>query len=79
MEEKVPKLKAASQEERHQKWKEHFTNIVENPLETIDKPTKEIINSQLDIKCGSLWRKNLNSTEKNFKKNTPWSMADERI
>ncbi len=36
------KLKAANQEERLQKWKEHFKNLLGNPPEVTDKPIKEI-------------------------------------
>ena len=43
------KVKASSQEEIQQRWKEHFKNLLRNPLEINDKPIKKIINSQLDI------------------------------
>ena len=46
------KLNAASKEERHQKLKEYFKNLLENLPEIMDKPTGEIINGQLDIKLG---------------------------
>ena len=42
--------KAASREERLQKWKEHFNNLLGNPSEITDKTTEEVINCQLDIK-----------------------------
>ena len=35
------KLKAASQEERLQKWKEHFKYLLGYPPEITDKPTKK--------------------------------------
>ena len=35
------KLKVASQEERLQKWKEHFKNLLGNPPEITDKPTEK--------------------------------------
>ena len=51
-EEKAPReqnyQKATSQEERLQKWKEHFKNQLGNSPEIIDKPSKEIINGQQD-------------------------------
>ena len=43
------KLKAASQEERLLKWKEHFTNLLGNHPEVNDKLIEKIISSQLDI------------------------------
>ena len=45
-------MKAVNQEERLMEWKEHFKNLLGNPLEITDKPTKKIINCQLDIKLG---------------------------
>ena len=35
--------KKLSQEEKLQKWKEHFKNLHENSSEITDKPTKNII------------------------------------
>ena len=37
------KLKTASQEERHQKWKKHFKNLLGNPPEVIDEPIKKLL------------------------------------
>ena len=48
------KLKTANQQDRLQKWKEHFQNLLGNPPEITDKHTEEIINGQLDINLGSL-------------------------
>ena len=45
------KLKAASQEERRQKWKEHFKNLLGN---WPDVTSQEIVISQLNIKHGHL-------------------------
>ena len=45
------KQKSSYQEERFQKWKEHFKNLLENPPEVPDKLIK-IINKPLDIKFG---------------------------
>ena len=44
------KLKAASQKERLQIWKEHFKNLLENPPEVTNKTIKKIICSQLDLR-----------------------------
>ena len=46
------KLKAASQEDRLLKWKEHFKNLLGNPPKITDKNIQKISNSQLDIKLG---------------------------
>ena len=43
------KLKAACQEERPQKWKEHFKNLLGNPSKITGKPIQKIINGQRDI------------------------------
>ena len=48
----IAKLKAVSQEERLQKWKEHFKNLFESYPKTMDKRLKEIRDKQLDIKLG---------------------------
>ena len=46
------KLKAASQEERINLWKEHFKNLLGKSPKVTDKPITKIINNQLDIKLG---------------------------
>ena len=46
------KLKAVNQEESHQKWKEHFKNLLGNSFKVSNKPINKIIYSQLDIKLG---------------------------
>ena len=51
------KLKATSQEERIQLWKQHFKNLLGNPLKVIHDPITRIIRKQLDIKL-SLREKN---------------------
>ena len=53
------KLKAASQEDRIQKWKEHFKNLLGNFRKVTDKPIKKV-NSQLDIKLGQFMEEELN-------------------
>ena len=46
------KLKATSQEEPMQLWKQHFENLLGNPLEVTHEPIMRIISKQLDIKLG---------------------------
>ena len=46
------KLKATSQEEQIQVWREHFKNLLRNSPKVTDKPIVKIINNQLDIKLG---------------------------
>ena len=42
-------------------WKEYFMNLLGNPLEIMNKPTKEIINGQQDIKCGQFMKEELDA------------------
>ena len=60
------KLKAAIQEERLHKLKEHFQNLLGNPPETTDKSTQNIICSKLDIKPQQLMEKELNAVLKKY-------------
>ena len=53
------KLKAAHQEERIQKWKEHFKNLLGNFPKVTGKPITKIINNQLDIKLGHFTQEEL--------------------
>ena len=46
------KLKATSQEERIQLWKQHFENLLENPPKVTHEPIMRIISKQLNIKLG---------------------------
>ena len=46
------KLKATSQEEQIQLWKEHFENLLRNPPKVTHEPIKRIFCKQLDIKPG---------------------------
>ena len=46
------KIKPVGQEERLQKWKEYFKNLLGNLSEITDKITAEITNGQSDIKLG---------------------------
>ena len=52
----IAKLKGVSQEERIQKWKEHFKNLFGTSQKVIDK----LINSQLDSKVGQFMEEKLN-------------------
>ena len=63
-------LKAASQEDRLLNGEEHFKNLLGNPPKITDEHTKEIINSQLDIKLGHFmedWLDKVLKTIKNRK------------
>ena len=55
------KLKATSQEEQIQLWKEHFKNLLGNPLKVTHEPIKRIIGEQLDIKLGQFMQEELDS------------------
>ena len=46
------KLKATSQEEQIQWWKQHFENLLGNPPKVTHEPITRIISKQLDIKLG---------------------------
>ena len=54
------KLKAASREERIQKWKEHFKNLLGNSPKVTSKPITKIINHQINIKLEQLTQEELN-------------------
>ena len=53
------KLKANSQEEKIQMWKEHFKNLLADSLKVIDKLITKIIHGQLDIKPGQFTEEEL--------------------
>ena len=55
------KLKADSQEERLQKWKEHFKNLFGNPPEITEEI---IIDGQLDIQLGSFMENEIDTVLK---------------
>ena len=44
------KLKAISQQERIQLWRQHFKNLLRNPPKVTHEPITRIISKQLDIK-----------------------------
>ena len=81
------KLKAASQEDQIQIWKEHFKNLYGNSSEVTDKPITKIIDSQLDIKLRLFTEKELNVLLTKIKRgkscrsrrNTQRSMEDKEI
>ena len=61
------KLKATSQEEQIQLWKQHFENLLRNPLKVTQEPITRIISNQLDIKLGQFTQEELNSVLKKLK------------
>ena len=63
------KLKAASQEEWKQMWKEHFKNLLGNSPNVTDKHIMKIINYKFDIKQEQFTQC---STNKNLKKVSCW-------
>ena len=62
------KLKAASQEERIQQWKQHFENLRRNPLKVTHVAITRIIRKQLDIKLGQFTREKLEPVRRKIKK-----------
>ena len=55
------KLKAANQ-----LWKQHFENLLENPLKVMHEPITRIISKQLDIKLGPFTQEELNLVLRKF-------------
>ena len=55
------KLKATSQQERIKLWKQHFKNLLGNPLKVTHEPITRIISKQLDIKLGPFTLEELDS------------------
>ncbi len=53
------KLKATNQQERIKLWKQHFKNLLENPLKVTHKPIARIIGKQLEIRLGPFTLKEL--------------------
>ena len=58
----IVKLKAATQEEQIDWWKEYFTNLGKSP-KVIDKPITKIINNQQDIKQGQFMQEGLDGVQ----------------
>ena len=67
-------LKVTNQEERFQNWKEYFKDLLGNLPEITDKPTKEIIDGQLDIKLGQFMEEELNTVLKKLKAEKLWAL-----
>ena len=61
------KLKAASQEERIQMWKEHFKNLLGNSPKITHNPITKIIDKQLDNKLGQFTQEELNGVQGKIK------------
>ena len=57
----------ANQEERRQKWKEHFEILFGNPPEGIYKTTKKFINTPLNINIGQFTEEELDTVLKRIK------------
>ena len=53
------KLKADSQEERIQLWKQHFENLLGRPPKVTHEPITKIISNQIDIKLGQFTHEEL--------------------
>ena len=55
------KRKAANQQERIKLWKQHFENLLGNPLKVMHEPITKIISKQLEIKLGPFTQEELYS------------------
>ena len=61
------KIKADSQEERPQNWKEDFKNLLGNSPDIIDISSEKLINCQLQIKLGQFTKKIFSEVLKKIK------------
>ena len=61
------KLKASSQDERLQKWKEHFQNLLGKAPVIKDQPIQQIIDNELPIKKGPFSEEELEAVLKKLK------------
>ena len=61
------KLKATSQQEWLYLWKQHFENLLGNPLKVTHEPIMRIISKQLDIKQGPFTQEEPNSVLRKIK------------
>ena len=61
------KLKASSQDERLQKWKEHFQNLLGKAPVIKDQPIQQIIDNELPIKKGPFSEEELETVLKKLK------------
>ena len=78
------KINVASQEERLQKWKEHFKNMLGNLPEFIDKPIKNNYSRIiLDFQMGQFIEEEFNAILKakscRPQQNTSWNLDDKEI
>ena len=60
-------MKAANQQERIKLWKQHFENLLGNPLKVTHEPITRIISKQLDIKQGPFTQEELDSVIRKIK------------
>ena len=60
-------LKAANQQERIKLWKQHFENLLGNPLKITHEPITRIISKQLDLKLGLFTQEELDSVLRKIK------------
>ena len=67
------KLTAANQQERIKRWKQHFENVLGNPLKVTHEPITTIISKQYDIKLGLFSQEELDSVLKKIKN---WKAAE---
>ena len=57
----------ANQQERIKLWKQHFENLLGNPLKVTNQPITRIISKQLDIKLGPFTKEELDSVLRKIK------------
>ena len=60
-------VKATSQEEQIQLWKQHFENLLGKSPKVTHEPITKIINNQLDIKLGQFMPEELDSVLRKIK------------
>ena len=63
------RIKASSQEERIDKWKQHFERLLGSAPSIVAEPTRPILNDELPIKTGAFTMEELESVLKNTKTN----------
>ena len=63
------KLKATSQADRLDKWKDHFKDLLGNTPDVSDTPIEQIIDNTLDVKLGHFTPDELNVVLKKIKNN----------
>ena len=61
------KWKATNQQKRIKLWKQHFENLLGNPLKVTHEPITRIISKQLDIKLGPFTLEELDSVLRKIK------------